>query len=164
MFWLTHFSNIKTTKIPSTLDADTTDAFMGLNENAQSPGETNVNADATNATMALNYNFQDPGKTNVNDVHNDQHGTTPSQIYISSEHKYDHSSLTVHYKLLAIVTPDEGYRRNKLVTHPSNNLVTMKSSLLWKYLIHPKVTTGCHGYKPQYKGSYHSNTESSHGK
>ena len=64
--------------MPSKVDANETDYLMGLNINAQEPGETNADTNATDATMGLNYNAQEPGETNVNDVQNYQHSTAPA--------------------------------------------------------------------------------------
>ena len=65
----------------SKLDADATDALMGLKKSPK-PGETNADADATDATIGLNGNAQEQGKTNKNEVHNDQRATAIATLHI----------------------------------------------------------------------------------
>ena len=77
------FSHVKTFWIPSKVDSNKNDAFVGIKENYQAPGETNTNTDATNSTMGLKNNAQEPGKTNMNEVHNDEHATAPEKINTS---------------------------------------------------------------------------------
>ena len=55
--------------------------------------------------MGLNENSQEPGKTNMNDVQNDQSSTAPAQISISPEQQDYHLSLMGHSKSYASVTP-----------------------------------------------------------
>ena len=39
-----------------------------------------MNSNANGATVGLNNNAQEPGKTNVHKLHNDQYVTAPEQI------------------------------------------------------------------------------------
>ena len=96
--------------------------------------------------MGLNENSQEPGETNVHKVHNYQHVTRPAQIHILPENQYDNSSLTSkgHSKSSTSVT---WYKVN-----PSNNLVILTSYPLIKHRINIIDRTETHGYKPHYKG------------
>ena len=62
MFW-----NTKTFRITNKIDADATDAIMGLNENEQEPGGINKNTDVTDEQEPKGF-FTN---TNVNDADSD---------------------------------------------------------------------------------------------
>ena len=85
---------------------------------------SNVDADVTDASMGLHSKSQKPWETNTNEVHNDQHGTDPEQIHTLPGNQDDHSTLTsmVNSKssTLTSVTKNKG--------HPRNNSVTLTSS------------------------------------
>ena len=85
-----------------------------------------VGTNATGDSMGLKENVQEPGETNVNEVNNDQHGTAPAQIHVLPGNQDDKSTLTSigNFNSSESETPYKGHPRENLLkstSHPLKN-------------------------------------------